>query len=49
MILQVEENKGVELTGCCAMVLELWNAEGEGRGEPGLILVEGAEGVGPKS
>ena len=31
------------------MVPELWNAEGEGRGEPGLILVEGAEGVGPKS
>src|SRR6267378_2843777 len=31
------------------MVPELWNAEGECRGEPSLILVEGAEGIGPKS
>src|SRR6266699_4834933 len=43
------ENKGVELTGGGGTVEELWNAEAEGRGEPGLLLIEGVEGISPKN
>src|SRR5260370_6309294 len=46
MIVQREENKGVELTGGGGTVEGLWNAEAEGGGEFGLILIEGAEGTG---
>src|SRR6266581_6397623 len=49
MVSQREENKGVELTGGGGTVEGLWNAEAEGGGEPGLLLIEGVEGIGPKN
>src|SRR5258708_3906241 len=49
MIAQSEENKGVELTGGGGTVEELRNAEAEGGGEPGLLLIEGVEGIGFKN
>ena len=36
------------ITGFLRLAWELWNAERECGGEPGLILVEGAEGASPK-
>src|SRR6266704_2656938 len=49
MIVQREENKGVELTGGGGTVERLGNAETEGRGEPRLLLIEGVEGISPKN
>src|SRR5260370_28793503 len=45
MIVQREENKGVELTGGGGTVETLGNAEAEGGGEPSLLLIEGLEGI----
>src|SRR5260370_8558909 len=49
MIVKREENKGVELTGGGGTVERLGNAEAEGGGEPGLLLIEGVEGISLKN
>src|SRR5260370_21269246 len=49
IIAQIEENKGVELTGGGTTAEELRNRQTESSGEPGLPVIEGVEGTGLES